>query len=186
MSETRKPEGADFKEWARRDTWHIAEGAMLILGFQPYEIKTDWWPPRDPPPDFLNICETARRSHGLTAKDEGVSPPDFLVWAREKEYPVPRELEEAVNRFHPKAGHRPQGKTSDAPLHGSERDSLLKMVLGMAMSTYDYNPGATKNRATGENQGSISADLQQRGLTLDADTVRKFIKEAETRFKHLI
>jgi hypothetical protein len=60
------------------------------------------------------------------------------------------------------------------------------MILGMAMSAYDYKPGASRNMATGENRNSISASLQQQGLSLDADTVRKLIKEAETRFKDLI
>jgi hypothetical protein len=60
------------------------------------------------------------------------------------------------------------------------------MVLGMAMSRYGYKPGAPRNPATGENRDSISADLGRPGLTLDADTVRKFIKEAETRFKGTI
>ncbi len=77
-------------------------------------------------------------------------------------------------------------KLEDAPLHGLERDSLLKMILGMAMFAYDYKPGASRNRATGENRNSISASLEQQGLPLDAGTVRKLIKEAETRFKDLI
>jgi hypothetical protein len=77
-------------------------------------------------------------------------------------------------------------KLGDAPLHGLERDSLLKMILGMAMFAYDYKPGSSRNTATGENRNSISASLQQQGLPLDADTVRKLIKEAETRFKDLI
>ena len=79
-----------------------------------------------------------------------------------------------------------QSTASDAPLGESERDSLLKMVLGMAMAAYDYKPGANRNTATGEKQGSVSVDLQRMGLTLDADTVRKFTKEAETRFKDII
>jgi len=177
---------ADFNKWARRDTWHIAEGAMLILGLEPFEIKADWYPPRPPAPGYLDIYETARRSRRLTAEGQEVSPPDFLAWAREKKYPVPPELEEAVNQFPPKAEHRPQGETSDAPLHESERDSLLRMVLGMAMSKYDYKPGAPRNPATGGNRDSISADLGRLGMPLDADTVRKFIKEAETRFKDTI
>jgi hypothetical protein len=75
---------------------------------------------------------------------------------------------------------------SDASLRQSERDSLLKMVLGMAMAAYGYKPGAPRNTVTGDKRRSISAGLQQLGLTLDADTVRKFIKEAEARFKDII
>jgi len=128
MSETRgdgsskKLEGADFKKWARRDTWHIAEGAMLILGLEPFEIKTDWWPPRCPAPGFVDIYETARTSRGLAAKGEGGSPPDFLAWAHDKEYRVPRKLEEAVNQFHPKA----EGSRRVTPLAQSGPGKAMK------------------------------------------------------------
>lgn len=88
------------------------------------------------------------------------------------------ELKQKLEAILPTASH--------ALLRESERDSLLKMVLGMAMAAYDYKPGAPRNTVTGKNRGSISAGLQQLGLTLDADTVRKFIKEAETRFKDII
>ncbi|MCA1851847.1 MAG: hypothetical protein LC647_05505, partial [Beggiatoa sp.] len=36
---------ADFKNWAWRDLWHMKEGAMLILGFAPVDVKGHWWPP---------------------------------------------------------------------------------------------------------------------------------------------
>ena len=98
----------------------------------------------------------------------------FLAFAQSKGFTIP-----------PSSTVVASPSPADAPLHGSERDSLLKMVLGMAIAAYDYNPGTT-NRATGENKGSIFADLRQCGLTLDADTVRKFLREAETRFKPLI
>jgi hypothetical protein len=59
-----------------------------------------------------------------------------------------------------------------------EKGSLLKILLGMAMSKYDYIPDARRNSATGENAGSIVADLQKHGIEVDVDTIRKFLKEA--------
>ncbi len=76
IGEKPAPARADFKKWARRDSWHIAEGAMLILGFESLEIRTDWWPPRGPAPGFVDIYETALRSDGFTAKGLG-KPPRF-------------------------------------------------------------------------------------------------------------
>ncbi len=70
----------------------------------------------------------------------------------------------------------------DETIGDLERSSLLKMVLGMAISKYGYQPTALRNLATGENRGSINADLQRIGLSLDADTIRKFLTEANTRF----
>ena len=60
-----------------------------------------------------------------------------------------------------------------------EKISLLKMVLGMAMSKYDYKPNNQRNAATGENRGSIAVDLQTRGLDVDADTIRKHLQAAK-------
>jgi hypothetical protein len=123
----------------------------------------------------LHPIRILRRGRYINRSDNyilGLQRADLLAWAQGKLIPIPADGDVA--------------RPANSPLHGSERDSLLKMVLGMAMSTYDYKPGTERNRATGENKGSISDDLHQRGLTLDADTVRKFIKEAETRFKHVL
>lgn len=68
----------------------------------------------------------------------------------------------------------------------SERVSLLKMVLGMAISAYDYKPGLKRNAATGDNKRSISADLSRAGLSLKPESVRKYINEAEDLFHDLL
>lgn len=74
------------------------------------------------------------------------------------------------------------GQKHDDNIGDLERSSLLKMVLGMAISKYGYQPTALRNLATGENKGSINADLQRMGLSLNSDTIRKFLNEANTRF----
>lgn len=60
------------------------------------------------------------------------------------------------------------------PLHQKERDSLLKLAIGMAMAGYNYDPSSKRNSATSE----IARDLTARGLGLDEDTVRKWLKTA--------
>lgn len=100
----KKPARADFQKWARRDGWDIAECAMLILGFEPFDVSDDFWP-KPPAPGFKDIYETLCRSFplpwgGLTRRM--ITPPQCLAWAREKEYPIPEQLEETVNRFQPK------------------------------------------------------------------------------------
>jgi len=55
-----------------------------------------------------------------------------------------------------------------------ERESLLKLVIGMAMKGYRYDPSALKNTAVPE----IVSDLQELALTITDDTVRKYLKEA--------
>jgi hypothetical protein len=61
---------------------------------------------------------------------------------------------------------------------GNERNCMLKLILGMAIDAYDYNPKASRNSATGDKNG-ISAKLATRNINIDPDTVRKYLTEAK-------
>jgi len=63
---------------------------------------------------------------------------------------------------------------SEKPLLTRERESLLKLVIGMAKAGYRYDPNAPRNDAIGD----ISRDLESNGVPLDQDTIRKWLKEA--------
>lgn len=64
----------------------------------------------------------------------------------------------------------PKGK----PLGQREGDTLRKLVIGLAMVAYAYDPRAARSEVSAE----IVSDLQQRGLTVSDDTVRKHLKES--------
>lgn len=59
-----------------------------------------------------------------------------------------------------------------------ERPQILQLILGMAIDCYGYMPGGSKNRATGNKKGSIRLALQNVGLDVDEDTIRKYLNEA--------
>lgn len=59
-------------------------------------------------------------------------------------------------------------------LHTKERETLLKMVIGMAVKGYVYKPDAKRNTTSGE----IKQDLELLGISLDEDTIRRWLKEA--------
>ena len=61
------------------------------------------------------------------------------------------------------------------PLRSKERDSLLKLVIGMAVDAYGYDPKASRSPAPRE----IAGHLEGRGLKIDEDTVRKWLNEAK-------
>ena len=61
----------------------------------------------------------------------------------------------------------------EKPLHTKERESLLKLVIGMAVIGYVYDPSATKSDKPQE----IADDLANLGLDLDVDTVRKYLRQ---------
>jgi len=60
------------------------------------------------------------------------------------------------------------------PLTTNERNSLLRLVIGMAMKGYTHDPAASKNTAPKD----IADDLAALGMTITDDTVRKYLKLA--------
>lgn len=54
-----------------------------------------------------------------------------------------------------------------------EINTLLKLVISMAVKGYRYDPRASKSPIPTE----IAADAEQVGLSIDADTVRKWLKQ---------
>lgn len=68
-----------------------------------------------------------------------------------------------------------QGNTeTQKPLSDKERKSLLKIILGMALTNYEFDPKAERSSIVSE----ITSDLELHGISLDKDTVRKWLKEA--------
>jgi hypothetical protein len=65
-------------------------------------------------------------------------------------------------------------------LKESERKSLLKMVLGMAMNRYKYDPKAKKSPAI----SMIANDLNLVGITLSNDTVLAYLQEAAKKIPY--
>jgi hypothetical protein len=62
----------------------------------------------------------------------------------------------------------------DKPFPIRERDSLLKLVIGMAIKGYTHDPAASKSNAPKE----IADDLASLGMPITDDTVRKYLKQA--------
>jgi polyhydroxyalkanoate synthesis regulator phasin len=62
----------------------------------------------------------------------------------------------------------------EKPLGLREGDTLRKLVIGLAMVAYEYDPKRARNEVTAE----IVSDLAKRGLTISDDTVRKHLKES--------
>ncbi len=55
-----------------------------------------------------------------------------------------------------------------------ERDTLLKLVIGMAVAGYGYAPNAARSEVPAE----IASDLGKHGISVTDDTVRKWLKAA--------
>lgn len=55
-----------------------------------------------------------------------------------------------------------------------ERETLLKLLIGMAVAAYKYSPDESRSHTPAE----IASDLQGLGISMTDDTVRKWLKEA--------
>jgi hypothetical protein len=89
-----------------------------------------------------------------------------------------REFEQRISEIEPEKNAAASNKLDKAGLSETERRTLLKLVLGMAIDAYGYDQFNSRNRATGDKDG-ISAKLQTRGINIDADTIRKYLTEAK-------
>ncbi|MDD5271494.1 MAG: hypothetical protein PHU14_02125 [Methylovulum sp.] len=55
---------------------------------------------------------------------------------------------------------------------------MLKLIIGMAIDAYGYDPKKPRNAASGSKNG-ISAKLQTKGISINDDTIRKYLDEAK-------
>ena len=60
-----------------------------------------------------------------------------------------------------------------------EHDRNANQIIGMAVKGYRYNPKAGRNEATKD----IADDLDRLGISLDVDTVRKWLQESAEELK---
>jgi hypothetical protein len=64
--------------------------------------------------------------------------------------------------------------TPEKSIGTRERASLLKLVIGMAVGGYGYDPSESRS----PQPSAIASDLANCGVSLDVDTIRKWLKEA--------
>jgi hypothetical protein len=85
------------------------------------------------------------------------------------------EKDRFINVLKQQLSQQPPETKSEKSLSTRERESLLKLVIGMAVGGYGFDANANRTRTSGE----IVGDLQRLGLSLDEDTVRKYLQEAK-------
>ncbi len=73
----------------------------------------------------------------------------------------------------------PATKSKEKGLSTTERETLLKLILGMAMDAYGYDPTIPRNNASGGNKCGISSKLALIGISISDDTIRKYLTEAK-------
>ena len=67
----------------------------------------------------------------------------------------------------------------EKPFLETERNTMLKLILGMAIDAYGYEPEKTKNSLTGDNKNGLSEKLRTRGFSISNETIRKYLIQAK-------
>ncbi|MBL4618696.1 MAG: hypothetical protein JKX88_01190 [Marinicaulis sp.] len=186
--------------YSKMALWTIDEAVALILDRSPSMLNKKNISKLSRQPKIVSkynvisiIADRARLAHKLSA----FNPPDkFLDWAESVEIEVPAKLDQAV-RSKQKVNWKKRcdelgkeleqakaeidhlkAKKQETSISERERESLLKMILGIAMEQYDHDPYAART----ETVKNIESDLTTHGLKLDQDTIRKYLHQAKDRF----
>lgn len=199
---------ADNEHWARMDTWTLEEAVALLLGRDPSRVSprdlAHVVASSEFAATYAKLAQLARRSVEDRRISARMRPSDYLRWAESKRVAFPKALLEAVDRIArqdlpPDSGvPSPVGaihthdadaaREADAPLTGAaksdgvnkrelstrERNTCLKIIIGMAVAGYKYDPRVSRSRVPQE----IVDDIALVGLSVDVDTVRKWLREA--------
>lgn len=72
----------------------------------------------------------------------------------------------------------PDGDDTPKNLTETERNTMLKLIIGMAIDAYGYDPKSHRNALTGDKNG-LSAKLLTHNIKISDDTIRKYLNEAK-------
>ncbi len=85
-----------------------------------------------------------------------------------------QEFREALTFRCPDADHANETTKPSKSFSSQERETLLKLIAGMASEQYGFDPRHHRSEVI----KNIQEDLDRAGLSMDAKTVRKWIRQA--------
>jgi hypothetical protein len=164
----------DLDHWSIVACWTAEEAVALSFGVPPFPRKNfERFDDRDNAPFFdvymwrLDLVERAIKAGQL---QEPITPAKFIVWADQVKLKIDDKLRANVAAV---ASCQGSDRSHRGQLGSRERDSLLKLIIGMAVGGYGFDPLAERSRQVKE----ITDDLLRVGVQLSDDTVRKFLKD---------
>ena len=172
---------ADFDHWGSMPYWTPEEAVSLLFGKEPTRVNKESLNEVDGFSSFATNyhqrLEQVVRAIDAGLMPEQITPKSLIRWAAQTGVEIPAELQKSATYT--------DTKNKDG-LSETERTSMLKIILGIAVSKYEYQGDASRNTATGENRDSIAADLAKMGIDLDSDTIRRYLNEAWGKFGDIV
>ncbi|WP_417514758.1 hypothetical protein [Minwuia sp.] len=185
--------------WAKASSWSLEEGIALAYNKDPDKAirtvdsafgDTALIVP-DPGRHHLKLAIRAYQDGLLTMP---IKPTEFIAWAENVGLKFDDSWHEAVSPaasvaepYSPKDntlsgvgdGEAASSQPSDQVHQDNEeinpkvKASLLRLVIGMAVGAYAYDPADTRSDVTRE----IADDLDRAGVSLKRDTILKWLRE---------
>jgi regulator of replication initiation timing len=202
-SNTNLREG-DYRKWARKPYWSGEECVALSFAIEPHQVSSTSRFSRGYGDILEQIRQAQRNRQLLErirpvefldwARQNNVHFPDELEKAVSAIEVDIEQLEQRCEQLEQQLGElrsenqklkseldrlrggsspQPKGRSTKEPSK-KERTSLNKLIIGMALEGYKWNPKAERNQVTKD----ITDDLKKCGLKLDQDTVLKYLREA--------
>ena len=179
--------------FARLETWTREEAAALLLKLDPRVVlrrdsisglrPVDDWQP------YHDLLEMIKRARTAFPHRSPLKPGLVMDWAGQNGLHPPEGLMDAIinagqiSRFYmtifPEDDggpsiNSPSSNQAKASLHHKTKASLLKLIAGMAIRGYRYDPFSKQNIAISE----IETDLRLLNIPMSDDTIRRWVREA--------
>ena len=136
------------------------------------------------------LLEFARRARYKHQSSNTPTPAAFIAWSGSVGFQFDAKWLETIGEppaaeksitldfrgtppMHESSPVQPQTAPASETLGHKERTSLLKLVIGMAVQGYKFDPDKERNAATRE----IADDLSLLGIPLDRGTILKWLSE---------
>ncbi|MFD0465027.1 hypothetical protein ACFQY9_27515 [Microvirga aerilata] len=185
----------DFNHWTRLDRWNADEAAALMLGRDPVTVAKRQAAFRSNrfKKELNKYKDLIERAQQVRALAEMMTPSELMHWARGRNHPFPTDLEAAIqgSPAHYRASldanalgaqiavltdenKRLAQDLRREKLRDDGRESLLKLIIGLAVGGYKYVPDVKYNKALEK----IKTSLELLGLEIDEKTIRKCLSMA--------
>lgn len=165
---------ANLEYWSRAACWTIEEAVALSFGFEPrvvswHVLKGSGHPFAERYAERRSLAFRARCMDHIKDLNQ---PGDFIKWASSAGVAFCPQLEQLV-KVAGRAGKPAPAGVSES-LNPKAKQSLLKLVLGLTIVAYRYDP----KKPRGPLIRDVHNDLYDIGINLDEDTIRKWLTEA--------
>lgn len=175
----------EYLFYVRADYWTRLEANCLLLDRRPLASMDEEVDRADPDIEFrknyVELKNLLGRAFEVGALPTKPIPQEVIEWAREKKLNVPEYLDQAFQHIVDRDLH---GIPDNTPLIDPERlssqqtrlqNNLYRLIIGMAVRGYRYDPDASQNDAIAD----IAADMQALGIKVGIASIRKYLKTAK-------